>query len=192
MIRSGIFVAALGLLGYWYVAQKPETSPDTEPKPSVTVVDGVKIEYDTQVEKFPAAPPEVVQKLLEPLSGLFTQHPNDALEMARATQHFARNVRKNPKLTTIGQLNQLRTNSLDGLFQGSLPLQGSYPGKIDPVSREVADFFLSPHLKDGEGNVTSTKLDEASRNSLGDYFDAMSWKFSTEYLKSITSPKEVK
>ncbi len=190
MLRSGILVAALGLLGYWYVAQNPN-KVDPVPKPSVSVVEGVEIKYDSSVEKFPAAPPEAAQKLLEPLSGLFTQYPNDALEMARATQHFARNVRKNPKLTTVGQANQLRKNSLEGLFQGSLPLQGNYSDKVDPVSKAVVDHYLSPHLKDGEGNVTSTKLDEASRSALGDYFDALSWKFSNEYLKSIV-PKEDK
>jgi hypothetical protein len=185
MIRSGMLIGGLALLGYWYVAQNPN-NPDNPPKPPSVVVDGVELKYSSQVEKFPGAPVEAVQKLLEPLSGLFAGKQNDALEMARATQHFARNVRKNPKLATLDQFNQIRANSLEGLFQGSLPLQGNYDGKITPVSKAVVEYYLNPIMKSPDGSVVTTKLDDSSREALAQYLEAMSWKFSTEFIKEAS------
>ncbi len=188
MIRLLMFASGLGLLAFWYAAQNPNPAP----KPPSPAPNGVEIVIDTTVETFPQAPPEAVQSLLKPLEGLFTQYPNDALEMARATKHFATNVRGNPKLTNLSQYSKVEKDGLEGLFKGSLPLQGNYFGKITPTSRVIYNHYLSPFMKDGEGNVITVNLDTASREALADYLDAMSWAFAEQWYKTVTNPVETK
>lgn len=190
-MRDIMFVGLIGLVLWfsYFNPNKTPITPDTPSKPSVTVVDGVELIFESEVEKFPEAPQEAVQKLLEPLQGMFSQYPNDALELARVNQHFARNVRNNPKITNLSQLVKAEANAVAGVLKGSVPLQGNYDGRITPTQRAVRDYYLNPLMKDSEGNVTTTALDPTSREAVADYLDALSWKFSQEYLKEVSKPK---
>jgi hypothetical protein len=177
-LRFGMFAGALLLVGVWYL--NPQ-NPDPSPKPPVGPVEGLVILVDSEPESFPQPPVLAPQKLLEPLNGLFSQYPEDALEFARATKQWAIVVKTDPNLTNLKDFTKSLQLSLESL-KDVVPLKGNYSGKIVPATEQVYNYYL-PQLKDADGNIASTEIDASVRESLSQYFNALSWKFSEQWLK---------
>lgn len=181
-LRFGMFAGALLLVGVWYLnPQNPTPNPDIIPKPPVGPQTGLVILVDSEPESFPQPPVLAPQKLLEPLNGLFSQYPEDALEFARATKQWAIVVKTDPNLTNLKDFTKALQLSLESL-KDVVPLKGNYAGKIIPATEAVYNHYL-PQLKDAEGNIASTEIDASVRESLSQYFNALSWKFSEQWLK---------
>lgn len=185
MIRGTLLAVSLGLMVFWYA--NPTSTPNPSPEPPVGPVASLVIQGDSVAESFPTAPPEASQKLLEPLSGIFTQNPNDALELARATKQWAQLVSSETDLGDLTQFIKVQDSAFRNLGK-SAQLKGTYANQLNPVAKALYNHYL-PQLKDGEGNVSGITVDASVRSSLSDYFNALSWKFSQEWLKEVSKPK---
>lgn len=184
-VRTGLFLGCFALMAFWYL--NPPNKPNPSPEPPEGPLGGVSVLVESEVEEFPPAPPEAVQKLLEPITGMFSQYPSDALELARASEQWGDLMDTSLDLGNLTQFIKVQDSAFRNLGK-TASLKGSYATQLNPILKSVYLHYL-PQLKDAEGNVTGTEIDPSVRKSLQNYFDAVSWKLSNEWLKESVKKK---
>ena len=177
-IRLLMFAAAM-FLGYVGYQKQDRPSPDP-PTPPVITPDRVELIIESETETFPSMPSTGLVEALKALDSLVTD-PDDALKLARAFKHWSNQIRYDSYITNLTKYQEVRVGSLRSLVQAD-KLNGRYEGQVEAVLKKAYDTHLASLKGPDE---TQTEVTPQVRQLLVELNEAISWKFSTIWLRNV-------